>query len=171
MSQVYFCIGLVGSGPMVRKAVKRLNRRGFRNLILINRTVEKVRRLAADHDARVVSLPDFLADPIACDVILSATSAPGPIFTPTTMRPVLSRRNGSGDLLMVDLAVPRDIDPELDEHERVQVVAVDDLRAIAERNAEDRASRAREAESFIDRGLESFSRKLAASVPAAAGPA
>ena len=72
---------------------------------------------------------------------------------------------------MVDLAVPRDIDPELDEHERVQVVAVDDLRAIAERNAEDRASRAREAESFIDRGLESFSRKLAASVPAAAGPA
>jgi glutamyl-tRNA reductase len=132
-------VALVGSGEMTSKVAMFLAGHGFRNLCLVNRTAEKVRELAERHQANVVTLDDFHENPPPVDILVTATSAPAPIFTARSLAPVLEARGAERPLLIVDLAAPRDSDPELDTHPGVRVVTIDDLREESRRNSEKRA--------------------------------
>ncbi len=140
-------IAIIGSGEMSSKIAMFLSGRGYTNLRLVNRTPAKIRATAERHGARVMSLEAFLADPPPTDVIVTATSAPHAILDRSSLAPLLdaprpaprlgTARAGDPDrLLVVDLAAPRDTDPDLDDLPDVRVVTIDDLREESRSNSE-----------------------------------
>lgn len=121
---------LVGGGEMTVKLGSLLAERGVTGLHFVNRTTERALSLARQYSATYQSLPDFLAAPPPTSALVSATSAPEPIFTLQTIPPLL---NGH-PVLMIDLAVPRDISPEVETIPYVTVRHLEDFRTQAEEN-------------------------------------
>lgn len=134
---------LVGVGEMTVKLARLLADRGIRNLHFVNRTPERAAALAQPYGASFQGLTDFFASPPPVSIVVSATTAPEPIFTLQTTSPLLN----SHPVLMVDLAVPKDIAADVETHPAVTVRRLEDFRAQA---AENLAARQRE----VTRGEE-----------------
>lgn len=134
-------VGIVGSGPMGEKAAHALRDLPGLRLVWVNRTVERAAQLAAAHGGTVRSLGDFLADPQPLDALVTATSAPAPLFGAAELAAL--RRPG-GRLLVADLAVPADTAPDAG-GPGVEIVTVDALRHQTEKNREARAAERRKA--------------------------
>lgn len=149
-------IVLVGVGEMTIKLARFLADRGIKNLHFVNRTPERAAALAQPYGAGFQGLADFFASPPPVSIIVSATSAPEPIFTLQTVSPLL---NGHS-VLMVDLAVPKDIAADVETHPAVTVRRLEDFRAQAVKN---RAARQREtarAEEIVESDVARFWEKF-----------
>ena len=153
-------IAVVGAGQTGRLAGHALRGDGWPVAFVVNRSVERADRLARDLGARALSLDEFLRGREPVDVIVSATSAPGPVFTAADLKRVA--RNGHEErakLLGIDLAVPRDLEP-VDE-EGFRLIDLDALRELAEENRRLRQKAAARAEAIVERKLATFGRALA----------
>lgn len=129
-------VALVGAGPMTEQAALALGKRGVRQILFVNRTVEKARALAERFGGEAWSLARFLANPPAVAAILTATSAPGAIFGEAEASRLRSARPaGLPPLVFIDLAVPFDVDDALRGHAGLSILTIDDLRVEAERRA------------------------------------
>ena len=118
---------LVGAGSMSALAAATAVRAGAERLVVANRTLEHAERLAAKHathNATVVSLADLPGAIGAADVVISCTGASGYVITPD-MIPAEGDRRGA--LVLVDLAMPRDVEPAVAELPGVTVVGMDEL--------------------------------------------
>lgn len=142
-------IALVGVGPMSVKLAGHLKERGHSNLLFVNRTVAKAEELVSQFGGAAVPLSSFLAGPSEVDVIFSATGAPEPIFTAESMPGI--RAAGDG-LLMIDLAIPRDIDPSV-ATDKIKVADIAHFRAKAEENRRERFRAVDAAERIIDQAI------------------
>jgi len=124
-------VALVGSGAMTGKLAKHLRQTSGLKLLFVNRTVGKVASLAAEHNGEAIALNDFVESPVAVDAIISATSAPGPIFNTmflakleTFVRPVVC----------IDLAVPGDFSHEFVDSQEVELVNIAQLKSRGQGN-------------------------------------
>lgn len=143
-------IALIGVGPMCVKLAGHLQSHTDTNLLFVNRTEEKAQGLAEQFGGLSRSLSDFLAGPSRVDVVFSATGAPEPIFTPESMANIAGAK---GELLMIDLAIPRDIDASVSSLEGVHVVDIAQFRTQAEDNRRERFRAVDSAERIVDQAI------------------
>ncbi len=117
---------VIGAGSMAALTVATARRAGAASITVANRTPERAQRLAEQHGARAIALEDLAhhVDPV--DVLVSCTGAAATLIGPEE---ITSRRTGDHPLAVVDLALPRDVDPAVGELPGVRLVALDTLAA------------------------------------------
>lgn len=122
---------VIGAGAMGRSMASALRGAGAARVLVANRTAEKAAALAADVQGEVVPLAELPEALAQCDVLLTSTGATSVIIDQTELEAVLPRR-GSDPLLVVDVAVPRDVDPSVGDLPGVTLLDIDDLRRFAQ---------------------------------------
>jgi glutamyl-tRNA reductase len=139
---------LVGAGEMGELAARHFIAAGVRGVMVANRTFERAERLAAEFDGRPVRFEDLLDHLHKADIVLSTTGAPHFIIGPKDVVEVLRRRKRR-PMFFIDIAVPRDIDPAVNELENVYLYNTDDLQGVVESNLEQRRKEAEKAEEIV----------------------
>ena len=142
-------IAIIGSGPMSRHTAEYLSKWGGRNLVWINRTLEKIEGPAQNVGARTLSLQDFLQAPESVGklrAIVSATSSEKPIIDAQ----LVSRMDRDGQLVLMDLALPSDVSPELASVSGIELISLDRIRQRLEANKKQREEAASRAESAVE---------------------
>jgi glutamyl-tRNA reductase len=121
---------VIGAGDTSEKTARALISRGARGVVFANRSPERAQLLAAELGGRVVPFEDWPAQFDRVDIAISSTSAPHYILDRPRLEPLMKLRRHR-PLLLIDIAVPRDIDPAVNELENVYLYNVDDLQVIA----------------------------------------
>ena len=143
-------VALVGVGPMSVKLAEHLKTRDNVDLVIVNRSFDKAEALAAQYDAAAMSLADFIDEPVPVDVVFTSTSAPDPIFGPSQVNALLQVRDETSPLLLIDLAIPHDIDPAVAEVDNVIYRDIPFFRQMADRNRRERFKAVDQAERMVD---------------------
>src|SRR3546814_2755760 len=133
---------LIGAGEMIRLVAQHLQRHGVGRIVVANRSLERAEHLAREVHGYAISLNDLHTYLPDADLVIASTAAREFIVSGEQMeRAVKSRRRQPG--LMIDLAVPRDIDPKLAELEDIYLYTIDDLRNVLSVNmtSEERSGR------------------------------
>jgi glutamyl-tRNA reductase len=133
---------VVGAGKIGEQAVRNFVSRGASIAFVANRTTDRAEELTQRFGGEPISLDRVDAELERADVVLSSTSAPGWVLTKDRVASVLPRRKGRA-LFLIDLAVPRDLEPAIHELEGCYLYDIDDLEAVV---AETLAGRQREAD-------------------------
>lgn len=147
---------IIGVGKINRTAVRYLAKRQQETVFITNRTYEKAEALARKLHIKAVrfsSLPDLLA---TVDIVFSATSSPHYVLNKENVGDVLLQRKKP--LLLIDMAVPRDIDPVL-RSKKTSVYNIDDLKGVIDHNIEKRKNEAMKAEQIIVKELRQYEDK------------
>ena len=146
---------LVGAGRMSDLTARNLRSRGAAISVVANRTLEHAERLAVSFDARPVTVDDLAGALGAADIVVSSTSAPGFVLGGEAVTSVLRGRRGR-PLLIVDLAVPRDVDPSLGAIDGCFVYDVDALEGVVSATLEGRRTEALHAERIVSEEAARF---------------
>jgi glutamyl-tRNA reductase len=146
---------VLGAGETAEKTARHLVSSKVSKLHIANRTWERARDLAETLKADPVRWDAFPTLLSRADVVVGSTGAPRPVIGADLVREAVARRNGRS-LFMIDIAMPRDIDPEVEKLEGVYLYRIEDLRAIADENASRRREEVDAAQSIILRETESF---------------
>ena len=152
---------LVGAGQTIELVARHLSEAGVRDFVVANRTLERAQNLAEAHGGKGILLseiPEHLAD---VDIVISSTASPLPILGKGAVERALKKRKHR-PYFMVDIAVPRDIEPEVGSLADVYLYTVDDLRQVIEENIRSREGAAREAENLVASGVQDFLDQLRA---------
>ena len=121
---------VIGAGDTSEKTARALLSRGARSILVANRSFDRAEALAAELGGRAVRFDTWEAEFEKIDIVISSTSAPHYILDRTKLEPIMKRRRNE-PLLLIDIAVPRDIEPEANFVENVYLYNIDDLQAIA----------------------------------------
>jgi glutamyl-tRNA reductase len=146
---------IIGTGETGEIAAKHLSDRGIGRLALTNRTFEKAEKLAADLKTAIFPFDTFKDHLHKFDIIISATSAEGLIINRSDVEAVMKKRNFASMVLM-DIAVPRDIDPTTKKIDYVFYHDIDSLNIIVEQNVTKRKDEIPKVEKIINEELDSF---------------
>lgn len=122
---------VIGTGETSEKVARALHSRGVKNMIIAGRSPERAESLAKEFSGRAVQFENWMAEFQNIDIAISSTSAPHPILNRSQLEPLMKLRKHS-PLLLIDIAVPRDIDPSVNFLENVYLYNIDDLQAIAD---------------------------------------
>jgi len=122
---------ILGAGETSEKTARALLSRGARSIIVSNRSHDRAVALARELDGRAVHFGDWAAEFPAVDIVISSTAAPHYILDRPKLEPLMKLRHHR-PLLLIDIAVPRDIDPAVNFLENVYLYNIDDLQAIAD---------------------------------------
>jgi glutamyl-tRNA reductase len=152
---------LIGTGEAGQLAAEAVVRRGARRLLVAGSAPDRTLRLAESHGAHAIR-PDQLDDALAqSDVVISATGAPRPTLGRERVRHALSRRGPDAPpLLLIDLSVPRDVDPAVTLLAGVEVYTVDDLRDTIERTLIQRRAALPAAHAILEGNVARFTEWL-----------
>ena len=145
---------IIGSGEMSELAARLLKKRNIGRLMLINRTLGRAQDLASTLDGEAVpwdSLGDVLAE---VDVVISSTAAPHPVIYAEAVNSVMANR--PKPLFLVDIAMPRDIEPEVADLPNVHLYNLDDLKEMVSENMQERESEVPKANAIIDEEVGIF---------------
>jgi glutamyl-tRNA reductase len=146
---------LVGAGEMAELAVEHLIRNQVAETLVANRTFKNGLELARRFNGQAIRFEEIAEHLRVVDIIISSTGAPGLVIARETVKPVIrARRNRP--IFFIDIAVPRDIDPEINRLENAYVYDIDDLKGIIEENIEDRQKEAVKGERIIDEAVIRF---------------
>jgi glutamyl-tRNA reductase len=121
---------VIGAGDTSEKTARALLSRGARSVIVANRSFDRAQVLAKDLGGRAVSFDNWAEEFEKIDIVISSTAAPHHILDRAKLEPLMKLRRNR-PLLLIDIAVPRDIDPEVNFLENVYLYNVDDLQTIA----------------------------------------
>src|SRR5450432_3513729 len=122
---------VIGAGEMSEKTARALLSRGARSIIVASRSHERAQVLAKEFGGRAVQFDDWAAEFEKIDIAISSTSAPHHILDRAKLEPLMKLRRNR-PLLLIDIAVPRDIAPEVNFLENVYLYNIDDLQSIAD---------------------------------------
>ncbi|TML14732.1 MAG: glutamyl-tRNA reductase [Actinobacteria bacterium] len=148
-------IVVIGAGKVGELAIRNLVSRGAAIAFVANRTAHRAQDLAARFGGAPLSL-DRVGDELArADVVLSSTSAPGWTLTREAVERSLPARKGR-PLFLIDLAVPRDLDPEIHELDGCYLYDIDDLEAVVAETLADRSREAKRAEEIVAEEADRF---------------
>ncbi len=139
---------LIGSGEMIELSAQHLSNKGVKEMIFANRTLENAQPFAIKHNAEAITLKSLSENLHRADIVISSTAASIPIIGKGLIETVLLQRKHQ-PMLLIDLAIPRDIEPEVNQLEDVFLYTVDDLQQIANSNLEDRLKEKVDAEKII----------------------
>jgi glutamyl-tRNA reductase len=146
---------LIGAGETIELVARHLHDNGVERIIIANRTIERAHNLALQINGYAISLsemPDHLAE---ADIVISSTASQLPILGKGTVERALKQRKRR-PIFMVDIAVPRDIEPEVGNLEDIYLYCVDDLHEIIEESLYSRREAAVQAEEIIDNQVDHF---------------
>lgn len=146
---------ILGAGEISERTARSLQSRGVRSVIVSNRTYERAAQLAADIGGMALHFDHWEKAFADIDILISSTGAPHPILTPEKMIPLLKLRRGA-PLFVIDLAVPRDADPAINELEGVFLYDIDSLEQIADRSLGVRRQEVTRCESLIEEHVGGF---------------
>ena len=146
---------LIGVGEMCELAAKHFLNSGARGVIVTNRTFERAVRLADEFGGEAVRFEEFLANLHRADIVLSSTGAPHIIIGTKDVEEAVRRRRYK-PMFFIDIAVPRDIDPKVDNLENAYLFTVDNLQEIVQANLAQRSREAEKAEEIIDKEIGQF---------------
>jgi glutamyl-tRNA reductase len=150
---------LIGAGEMCELAARHLLNAGAKGILVTNRTFERAVRLAEEFEGSAVRFEELTTHLKRADIILSSTGAPHFILKRDDVEDVIRvRRNRP--MFFIDMAVPRDIDPEANEIDNVYVYDIDDLNNVIETNLEERQREAEKAEEIVLAEVAGFRRWL-----------
>ncbi|MEY4642791.1 MAG: hypothetical protein RLZZ227_2785 [Pseudomonadota bacterium] len=149
---------MIGAGRTIELVVQHLQEAGVANIVVANRTLTNAQELKRKYGVREVLLSDIPDELVRADIVVSSTASQLPILGKGAVETALRARRHK-PIFMVDLAVPRDIEPEVGELEDVFLYSVDDLRQVIDVNLKNRQEAAREAEAIIDLGVDTWVRK------------
>jgi len=148
---------IVGAGQTGESALRHLVERGIAKVIVANRSPEKANALAEDYSGKAIGL-DLLGDYLSrADIVITSTSAPGHIIEPNTVRMAMRTRKNL-PMFIIDIAVPRDVNPEVNEVENVYLYDIDDLEEIVSQNRAEREREVRRCEEIVAKEADKFVR-------------
>jgi len=150
---------MVGAGETIALAARHLHADGLRRMIVANRSVDRARELAAEFQGFAIGLDEIQSHLREADIVVASTASPNPIITRAMTASALRARKRR-PIFMVDIAVPRDIEPEVAELEDVYLFTIDDLQSVVKENMEGRRQAAREADQLIAAEADRFEMKL-----------
>jgi glutamyl-tRNA reductase len=150
---------MVGAGETVALAARHLHADGLRRMIIANRSIERAQELAAEFQGFAIGLDDIGAHLREADIVVASTASPHVIIT-RDMAATALRARKRRPIFMVDIAVPRDIEPAVAELEDVYLFTVDDLQSVVNENMENRRQAAREADRMIATEVDRFELQL-----------
>lgn len=146
---------LLGAGETAELAMRHLHGQGVERLIVVNRTLANAESLAAEFGAQAVPLTELHSVMHLADILIASTGSPLPVFGKGAVESAIKKRRRQ-PMLMVDIAVPRDIETEVGELDDVFLYTVDDLEHIVDEGRRSRQEAAEEAEEIIEHQTEEF---------------
>ncbi len=150
---------LVGAGKMSELAARHLVQQGAGAILVTNRTHERARRMAEEFQGQVppevVPFEEVYDAASRADIVISSTGAPHHIFRPEHGHAFLHRRRNR-PMFFIDIAVPRDVDPEMNKLDGIFVYDIDDLQQVAATHMEERSRQAVDAEALIAAEVDRF---------------
>lgn len=151
---------LIGAGEMIQLIARYLNQHGIGHVVVANRSLERAEKLAREVHGYAISLNDLPSHIGNADLIISSTAASGYVLEHSVMELAAGKRRRRKPVFMIDLAVPRDIDPRIGKMEDVYLYTVDDLRSVIEENMKLREASAQQAEVLVREYAQEFSHWL-----------
>ncbi len=150
---------IVGAGKMSEATARHLRGAGAAKTYVANRTLEKAQELARLFDGEAVAYERLLELLAKVDIVISSTGAPGYVLSKDAAKGVSAARRGR-PLFLVDIAVPRDIDPAINSIHEMFVYDIDDLQHVAEANLKKRRREAEHAEQIVEEEVGKMLRRL-----------
>ncbi|MDE2316988.1 MAG: glutamyl-tRNA reductase [Xanthomonadaceae bacterium] len=149
------CVLLIGAGDTIELAARHLADKQARRMIVANRTLETAQELASRYGGYAIALADLPQHLAEADIVISSTAARQPVVTRGMVEQALAARRRK-PVFMVDIAVPRDIEPGVAELPDVYLYGIDDLQQVIDDNRRNRAAAAREADAIIDLQVDRY---------------
>lgn len=122
---------VIGAGDTSEKTARALLSRGAASLVVTNRSFERAEALAREFNGQAVPFDQWEGEFADIDIIVSSTASPVPVVTRQKLHPLMKLRKNR-QLLLIDIAVPRDIEPEVNQLDNVYLYNIDDMQSIAE---------------------------------------
>ena len=147
---------IIGAGEISALTVQHLRSHGVAEIVITSRTSAHAEALAADVDGRAVAWTGMTQALTRADIVITATGSQRPIITRADVEAVTGRRRAD-PLFIIDIAVPRDVEPAVGEIEQVFLYNVDDLQGIVQENLSRRGAEIEHAEAIVNEELARFS--------------
>lgn len=160
---------ILGAGENSEKTARALSSRGVTDIRVSNRSLERAENLAALVGGCAISFHDWIGQCREIDILISSTSAEEPLLTPEILRPMIRERTDR-PLFIIDIAVPRDVAPEVNEIEGVYLYDIDSLQSIAEKSLALRRQQVAAGEEIIAEHLADFRARLPRDAQGGASP-
>ena len=146
---------LIGAGETIELAARHLHQHGVGRIIVANRTVSRARDLAEEFAGYAIGLTELPAHLPEADIVIASTASPLPVLGKGAVERALKLRRHR-PIFMVDIAVPRDIEPEVGELRDIYLYTVDDLQEVIQENLQSRQDAAEQAREIIDFQVNEF---------------
>lgn len=146
---------IIGAGEMCELVLKNLVERGAKTAIVANRNYDKAKTLAEQYDGKAINyenLQDYLPQ---ADIIISSTAATHYVIHTEHIKNAIKVRRGN-PMLLIDIAVPRDINPEIAKIDNVYLYNIDDLQTVVSSNIDDRESELGKCQAIINKEVDKF---------------
>ena len=150
---------LVGAGETIALAARHLRAHGLRRMIVANRSLDRAQELAQEFDGFAISIEALATHLPDADIVISSTASPTPVITYDAVRAALRARRRK-PIFMVDIAVPRDIEPEVAKLEDVYLFTIDDLQSVVNENLASRREAAHDANDMLAVEIAQFEQQL-----------
>lgn len=150
---------LIGAGEIIELTARHLNAQNLGRMIIANRSLHRARRIAVEYNGFAIGLDEVNAHLAEADLVISCTASPNAVVTHDAVERALAKRRRK-PMFIVDLAVPRDVEPEIAEFEDVYLYTVDDLRNAIETNIDARREAANQAHEIIDHEVAAYESTL-----------
>lgn len=150
---------IIGAGKIGEMTVKNLYSRGISTVIVANRTLVRAEELARIFCGRAIKFESIFQELKFTDILICSTSAPHFIISPEDVQRAMQERNNS-PLFLIDLGLPRNIDPKVNKIENVYLYNIDDLALVADANIRERHRESKKAEEIIQSCVDSVIKKL-----------
>ncbi|MDP8988526.1 MAG: glutamyl-tRNA reductase [Acidobacteriota bacterium] len=150
---------LVGAGKMAESAARHLRRAGVPDILITNRTRSRAEALAEEFHGRAINYEEMTHALPEVDIVIASSNAPDFILTKDIMRSVINRRRNR-PMFLIDIAVPRNVEPTVNTLDGVFVYDIDDLERVVKTNLAERVNVAQEAEEIITEEVERMMLRL-----------
>lgn len=146
---------LIGAGEMAELAARHLINNGVKDVFVTNRTYERSVELAREFNGKVVEFDNFVQELMDADIVICSTGAPHYILVKEQMHKIMKHRKNS-PMFIIDISVPRNIDPEINELDNIYLYDIDDMEGVVEINIQERSKEAEKAERIINAEVDTF---------------
>lgn len=150
---------LIGAGETIELVARHLSEQGLKHIIVANRTLSNAAELARKFNGEAILLSDIPEHLHRADIVISSTASQLPLLGKGAVEAALRKRRHK-PMFMVDIAVPRDIEAQVDELSDVYLYTVDDLREVIDENMRSREEAAKIASEIINEGVLSYAEDL-----------
>lgn len=146
---------LLGAGETIELVARHLHENQLGRMVVANRTLERARHLAVELDGYAITLDEIPQHLAEADIVIASTASPIALLTKDMVATAMQQRKHR-PMLLIDLAVPRDIAPDIEELEDIYLYSVDDLNEVIQENLRSRTEAAQQAEEIIETEISHF---------------